>query len=61
MIIASMMDFSLKELNFVLKGSLRLKIIQELHNEGHMGRDKTFKLVSDQFYWPSMRRKLRDL
>jgi hypothetical protein len=31
----------------VLEGSLWLKIIQELHDEGHMGWDKMFKLVSD--------------
>jgi hypothetical protein len=42
----------------VPEGSLRLKIIQELHNEGHMGRDKMFKLVFDQFYWPSMRKEV---
>ena len=34
--------------------SLRLKIIQECHNEGHMGRDKTLQLVAEQFYWPTM-------
>jgi hypothetical protein len=27
--------------------SLRLKIIQERHNEGHMGHDKTFHLVAE--------------
>jgi hypothetical protein len=27
--------------------SLRLKIIQECHNEGHMGRDKTIQLVAE--------------
>jgi hypothetical protein len=25
----------------ILKGSLRLKIIKERHNEGHIGRDNT--------------------
>ena len=29
--------------------SLRLKIIQERHNEAHMGRDKTVLLVAEQF------------
>ncbi|GFS34996.1 hypothetical protein Acr_00g0037210 [Actinidia rufa] len=38
--------------------SLRLKIIKKLHDEGHMGRDKTFQLVADSYYWPSMRRNL---
>ncbi|XP_050124623.1 uncharacterized protein LOC126601899 [Malus sylvestris] len=27
------------------ESSLRLKIVSELHNEGHMGRDRTFHLV----------------
>jgi hypothetical protein len=35
--------------------SLRLKIIHERHNEGHMGRDKMIQLVAKQFYWPTMR------
>jgi hypothetical protein len=35
--------------------SLRLKIIQESHNEGHTGQDKTFQLVVEQFYWRTMR------
>ena len=34
--------------------SLRLKIIQELHNEGHVGRDHTLHLVSSSYFWPSM-------
>lgn len=38
------------------EGSWRLRIIQELHNEGHMGRDRTIKLVLDSYYWPSVRR-----
>jgi hypothetical protein len=36
------------------RGWFEIEIIQELHNEGHMGRGKTFKLVPDQFYWQSM-------
>ena len=43
------------------EGSLRLKIIKERHNEGHMGRDKTLQLVVDQFYWSSMRREVDKL
>jgi hypothetical protein len=43
------------------EGSLRLKIIKERHDEGHMGRDKTFELVVEQFYWPSMRREVDKL
>jgi hypothetical protein len=45
----------------ILKGSLRLKIIKELHNEGHMGRDNTLQLVAKQFYWPSMWRAVDKL
>ena len=36
--------------------SLRLQIIQELHNEGHVGRDRTLKLVTDSYFWPTLRR-----
>ena len=36
--------------------SLRLQIIQELHNEGHVGRDRTLQLVSQSYFWPSLRR-----
>jgi hypothetical protein len=43
------------------KGSLRLKIIKECHNEGHRERDKTLQLVAEQFYWPSMRREVDKL
>ena len=34
--------------------SLRLRVIQELHNEGHMGCDKTMKHVTDSNFWPTM-------
>lgn len=36
--------------------SLRLKIVSELHNEGHVGRDKTLQLVTTTYFWPSIRR-----
>ena len=36
--------------------SLRLKIIHELHNEGHVGRDRTLQLTTTSYFWPSMRR-----
>ena len=38
--------------------SLHLRVIQELHNEGHMGRDKTMKLVTDSYFWPTMRKEI---
>ena len=36
--------------------SLRLQIISELHNEGHVGRDRTLQLVTTSYFWPSLRR-----
>lgn len=38
--------------------SLRHKIIMELHNEGHVGRDRTLQLVSASYFWPSLRREV---
>lgn len=38
------------------EGSLRLKLIQELHNEGHVGRDRTLQLVAASYFWPSLRK-----
>lgn len=56
-------DFTLHD-GFLFKGlrlcipesSLRLKIIQELHNEGYVGRDRTLHLATSSYFWPSMRR-----
>ncbi|KAH9763915.1 Endonuclease [Citrus sinensis] len=42
----------------VPNSSLRLKIISELHNEGHMGRDKTLALNANTYFWPTMRREV---
>ena len=42
----------------VLDYSLRLCIIQELHGEGHVGRDRTLQLVHDSYFLPSMRKKV---
>jgi len=36
--------------------SLRLQIIGELHNEGHVGRDRTLQLVTALYFWPTLRR-----
>ena len=36
--------------------SWRLKIIEEFHNEGHVGRDRTLQLVVDAYFWPTLRR-----
>lgn len=35
--------------------SLKLKIVQELHNEGHVGRDRTLQLVAASYFWSSLR------
>jgi len=58
-------DFVLHD-GFLFKGnklcvpasSLRLKIIRELHSEGHLGRDKTLQLVMNTYFWPSMRKEI---
>ncbi|CAA7021374.1 unnamed protein product [Microthlaspi erraticum] len=57
------MEFSIQD-GFLFKGlrlcipdcSLRLKIIEELHKEGHVGRDRSLQLVSSSYFWPSLRR-----
>lgn len=36
--------------------SLRLKIIDDLHKEEHVGRDRTLQLVTNSYYWPGLRR-----
>ena len=40
----------------VLDSSMRLKIIAKLHNEGHIGRDKTLTLIANTYFWLTMRR-----
>ena len=40
----------------VPESSLRLKIVAELHNEGHMGCDKTLALIANIYFRPNMRR-----
>lgn len=43
---------------YVPECSLRLKIISELHNEGHIGRDTTLQLVVDSHFWRTLRRDI---
>lgn len=58
-------DFLLHD-GFLFKGnqlcipdsSLRLKIIKELHGEGHVGRDRTLQLVQASYFWPTMRKEV---
>ncbi|KAK0585247.1 hypothetical protein LWI29_025409 [Acer saccharum] len=40
------------------ESSLRVKIIKELHDEGHVGRDRTLQLVRDSYFWPTIRREV---
>lgn len=36
--------------------SLHLQLISELHNEGHIGRDRTLHLITTSYFWPSLHR-----
>ena len=38
--------------------SLCLHIIQELHGEGHVDRDRTLQLVQASYYWPTIRKEV---
>ncbi|GJS30888.1 putative reverse transcriptase domain-containing protein [Tanacetum coccineum] len=38
--------------------SLRLQIIKELHDEGHVGRDRTLQLVQASYFCPTMRKEV---
>lgn len=56
-------DYSIHD-GFLFKGlrlcvpecSLRLQIISELHNEGHVGRDRSLQLAVTSYFWPTLRR-----
>ncbi|GJR26974.1 putative nucleotidyltransferase, ribonuclease H [Tanacetum coccineum] len=58
-------DFVLED-GFLFRGvqlcisdcSLRVKMIQELLNKGHVGCDRTFKLLAGSYFWPSMRKEV---
>ncbi|GJS97408.1 putative reverse transcriptase domain-containing protein [Tanacetum coccineum] len=58
-------DFNIHD-GFLFKGnqlcipdtSLRLKIIKELHGEGHVGCDRTLQLVQASYFWPTMRKEV---
>ncbi|PKI73736.1 hypothetical protein CRG98_005863 [Punica granatum] len=37
---------------------LRAYIIQQLHGEGHVGRDKTLQLVQSSYFWPTIHKEV---
>lgn len=37
----------------------RFKIVQDTHDAMHFGRNKTYKKLQEQFYWPSMENDVR--
>nr|GEZ63274.1 hypothetical protein [Tanacetum cinerariifolium] len=41
---------------YIPDSSIRLQIINELHGEGHVGRDCTLQLVQASYFWPTMRK-----
>ncbi len=38
----------------VIPATLRNYIVSEIHNTGHFGVEKTYALLKDRFFWPSM-------
>lgn len=38
--------------------SLRRRVFTVMHGLGHYGRAATFRLISDRFYWPKMRKQI---
>lgn len=56
-------EFTLQD-GFLFKGnricvqesSLRLRVIRELHQEGHVGREKTLQLVTTSYFFTTLRR-----
>ena len=32
----------------------QLKMVKTVHEEGHLGRDKTLAQISDRYYWPEL-------
>ena len=35
-----------------------MKIVKELHEEGHVGRDRTLQLISQSYFWPTIRKEV---
>ncbi|XP_056848903.1 uncharacterized protein LOC130499034 [Raphanus sativus] len=46
------------------QGSMRELLVREAHGGGHMGhfgRDKTLSVLTDHFFWPNMRKDVKNL
>ena len=57
-IMCCLIGFCSRRLNCVYHNqAYSLKIVKELHDVGHIGRDKTYQLVANSYYWTSMRRE----
>ena len=37
----------------------QLKIVKTVHEEAHLGRDKTLAQISDRYYWPELYNQVR--
>jgi transposase InsO family protein len=49
-----------RSLRLVVPAKLRTKVMHALHDRmAHPGRDKTYALISERFYWPGMRRDVQ--
>ena len=47
-------DILTKSGRWVIPASLRVHVLEKVHNVAHFGVDKTYSLLKDRFYWPSM-------
>ena len=49
------------KLQLVLPAKFRETALRGLHDDtGHMGRDRTWTLLRDRFYWPSMAKRVEE-
>jgi hypothetical protein len=47
-------DILTKSGRLIIPASLRVHILEKVHGVAHFGVDKTYALLKDRFYWPSM-------
>ena len=44
-----------EELSLVVQSTItRRDLIKDTHDRGHFGRNKTYAVLKDRFYWPNM-------